>query len=88
MLSFIHLGLQIFVGLLIVHIVHCRGENILIGVLRRTHHLIAAAFQTCCCYVGGLEKNKRLQFVWYKKWHLNKYTAVFVVHHQTVVVVV
>ena len=33
MLSFVHLSLQIFIGLLIVHIVHCRGENILIGVL-------------------------------------------------------
>ena len=54
MLSFIHLGLQIFIGLLIVRIVHCRGKNILIGVLRRMHHLVAAAFQTC--YVGGLEK--------------------------------
>ena len=56
MLSFVHLGLQIFVGLLIAFIVHCRGENILIGVLRRMHHLVtaAAAFQTC--YIGGLEK--------------------------------
>ena len=33
LLSFVHLGLQIFVGLLIAHIVHCRGKNILIGVL-------------------------------------------------------
>ena len=33
LLSFIHLGLQIFVGLLIACIVHCRGENILTGVL-------------------------------------------------------
>ena len=48
MLSFVHLGLQIFVGLLIAYIVHCRGENILIGVLRRMHHL-TDAFQTCCC---------------------------------------
>ena len=59
MLSFVHLGLQIFIGLLIVRIVHCRGENILTGILRRMHHLVAAAaaaaFQTCC-YVGGLEK--------------------------------
>ena len=55
MLSFTHLGLQIFVGLLIVRIVHCRGENILIGVLQHMHHLVAA-FQTCCCCVGGLEK--------------------------------
>ena len=55
MLSFIHLGLQIFVGLLIACIVRCRGENIPIGVLLRMHHLVAAAFQTCC-YVGGLEK--------------------------------
>ena len=53
MLSFVHLGLQIFVGLLIARIVHCRGENIPIGVLRRMHHLIAAAFQTCCCYMLG-----------------------------------
>ena len=56
MLSFVHLGLQIFVDLLIACIVHCRGENIPIGVLRRMHCLVAAAFQTCCCYVGGLEK--------------------------------
>ena len=56
MLSFVHLGLQIFVGLLIARIVHCRGKNIPIGVLRHMHHLIATAFQTCCCYVGGLEK--------------------------------
>ena len=56
MLSFVHLGLQIFVGLLIACILPCRGENIPIGVLRRMHHLAAAAFQTCCCYVGGLEK--------------------------------
>ena len=55
MSSFVHLGLQIFVGLLIARIVHYRGENIPIGVLRRMHHLVAA-FQTCCCYVGGLEK--------------------------------
>ena len=58
MLSFVHLGLQIFVGLLIARIVNCRGENILIGVLRHMHHLIAAAFQTC--YVGGLEKEKEV----------------------------
>ena len=54
LLSFVHLGLQIFIGLLIARIVHCRGENILIGVLRHMYHLVAAAFQTC--YVGGLEK--------------------------------
>ena len=35
MLSFVHLGLQIFIGLLIVRIVRCRGENI--GVLRREY---------------------------------------------------
>ena len=56
MLSFVHLSLQIFIGLLIARIVHCKGKNILIGVLRHMHHLVAAAFQTCCCYVGGLEK--------------------------------
>ena len=33
MSSFVHLGLQIFVGLLIVRIVHCKGENIPTGVL-------------------------------------------------------
>ena len=61
MLSFVHLGLQIFVGWLIACIVHCRDENIPIGVLRRTHHLIAAAFQTCCCFtLVAWKKNKRL----------------------------
>ena len=44
MLSFVHLGLQIFVGLLIARIVHCRGENILIGVLRRMHHYLFFSF--------------------------------------------